>query len=161
MNVGLWQVRVALFALASLGVLPACEWRGKAKLDVDSIESIQYEFGGGELGADYRIVRIDRSGAVSYRHLAERFPNREKTVSLEIADRDVATLYSALIKSGLARLKHYQPMCCDISVSTITVITARESQTASYQGVDHQDPEWMATESVLREFVKRIEDAQM
>ncbi len=123
-----------------------------------STTTVEYSFGGGEMGSDYTIVSVRGDGLVKYQYtfplnkqrLQEKL-NREKNLS----KKEVIEFYKSLMEAGVLKLRDYPPQCCDIPSHTLVLKVPGNSRKASSQ-ILSTDPEWNAIISIFGSLLKTL-----
>jgi len=136
-----------------LVIVAAC---GGSNITAEQIQSVRYEYGDGEVGAAHTVVTIDRDGQIKYRRQEGVAGEVSHNATIQTEPETVETLFSRLAELNIGRLIDYEPQCCDIGVTTVTVTTPQGSESFAYQGIGQRDPHWEEVQVVLTNFVERL-----
>ncbi len=114
-----------------------------ARFDVSLDESdlITYQFGGGELGADFTRLTIRGDGHISYRYLLPStgaWPQEEITKERQLSPAETEAFFQGLVEAGLFNLESQAPQGEDIPRTTITANVDHRQLEISLAGTPDQ-----------------------
>ncbi len=90
----------------------------------DEDDFITYQFGGGELGADFTEVTIRGDGHVAYRYLLPytgTWPQEEITRENQLSPAETEAFFQALVDGGIFGLESQASQGADVPRTTITI----------------------------------------